>query len=339
MLAVSRPREGGASRGVEKFLFKRLCCFSKGSTLGGFLSFSSSQPSMSHIWIVGSGVVGQATGRGFLKRGQEVTFVDVDDSKIAQLRSEGLTALTLSEARAFIRDPDVIVLTVPTPTTRAGAIDLSYLETAAAEVGRRLKTAQNYQVVVVRSTVVPGTTEAVVKPILEEVSGKQAGKDFGLCMNPEYLREKTAVKDFDQPRLMVIGQLDERSGDMLAAAYENFGCPIHRLTIQEAELQKYAHNLFNAVKISYFNEFREICRAVGADAEKIFPLVAQSAEGMWNSQYGIRDLGPFDGICLPKDAQAFLAWAGQQGLSMPVLQAAVEFNHALASVPQREQVH
>lgn len=308
--------------------------------LGRFLSFPSQNPSktMSHIWIVGSGVVGQATGKGFLKRGQEVTFVDVDDGKIAQLQSEGLNAFTPQEAREAAPKPDVTVLTVPTPT-RDGAIDLSFLQEAAVATGHRLRDASKYQVVVVRSTVVPRTTEDIVKPILEEHSGKQAGRDFGLCMNPEYLREKTAVKDFDQPRLVVIGQLDEASGDGLAAAYEDFGCPIHRISIQEAELQKYAHNLFNAVKISYFNEFREICHAVGADAEKIFPLVAQSAEGMWNSQYGIRDLGPFDGMCLPKDTRAFLAWAGQQGWSMPILQAAVDFNKVLTSVPQREQVH
>lgn len=286
---------------------------------------------MSKVWIVGSGVVGQATGKGFLKRGQAVTFIDVDGSKIAQLRAGGAVAFTPQEARETMEEPDVTVLAVPTPT-RAGATDLSYLQAAASEVGQRLQEASRYQVVVVRSTVVPGTTEQVVRPILEEASGKQAGRDFGLCMNPEFLREKTAVKDFDQPRLVVIGQLDEASGDALAAAYADFGCPIHRVNIIEAELQKYAHNLFNAVKISFFNEFREICHKVGADAEKIFPLVAQSAEGMWNSQYGIRDLGPFDGMCLPKDTQAFLAWAEQQGWSMPVLQAAVEFNQVLAQV-------
>lgn len=285
---------------------------------------------MAHVWIVGSGVVGQATGRGFLKRGHAVTFIDIDHEKVQRIRAERLRAFVPRDVKGRAEEADVMVLTVPTPTVE-GTIDLTFLKVAAKNVGTWMVQARRYQVVVVRSTVVPGTTEDVVRPILERVSGKRAGKDFGLCMNPEYLREKAAVTDFDEPRLVTIGQLDERSGDTLAAVYEGFACSVVRLTIREAELQKYAHNLFNAVKISFFNEFREICRRAGADAEAIFPLVAQSAEAMWNPEYGIHDFGPFDGMCLPKDTEAFLSWARAQGWTMPILAAAVEFNQRLTA--------
>lgn len=285
------------------------------------------------IWIVGSGVVGQATGRGLLRGEHAVTFVDIDSKKIEQLQAEGLTAVTPTAARGLTEPADLIMLSVPTPTVK-GAIDTRYLQEAATEVGRWMKDADHYQTVVVRSTVLPGTTEELVQPLLEKYSGKKAGRDFGVCMNPEYLREKTAATDFAAPWIVVIGQGDERAGDVVAEAYQGFSrqsggqaCPVYRLTIREAEFQKYVHNIFNAVKIAFFNEFRVIGQQAGVDVEAVFPLVAKSAEGLWRPEYGIGDFGPFDGMCLPKDTQAFLHWAEQRGWEMPVLQAAVTFNN------------
>lgn len=278
------------------------------------------------IWIVGSGVVGQATGRGLLARGRAVTFVDVDPKKIEQLAAEGLTAVRPTEVRRLTQPADLIMLSVPTPTV-AGAIDTGYLEAAVAEVGRWMQATDHYQTVVVRSTVVPGTTEEIVQPLLEKYSKKTAGRDFGVAMNPEYLREKTAAQDFAQPWIVVIGQGDERAGDVVAEAYQGFSCPIHRLAIREAEFQKYVHNVFNAVKIAFFNEFRQIGQQAGIDAEAVFPLVAKSAEGLWRPEYGIRDFGPFDGMCLSKDTQAFLHWAKTRGWDMPILKAAIAFNN------------
>lgn len=289
------------------------------------------------ICIVGSGVVGQATGRGFLSHGFDVVFVDVRPEIIEQLRSEGLTAYTPSELEKLPVDYQVTIFTVSTPT-RDGVIQLQYLKQAAEDCGRRLQKATDYHVIVVRSTVIPGTTEQMVVPAIEKFSGKKAGVDFGVCMNPEYLREKTAVEDFKNPWIIVIGQQDNRAGDVVHHIYSQYSCPIHRLSVQEAEIQKYTHNLFNAVKIGFFNEMRSICQKVGADADTIFARVAESSEGMWNPQYGIRDFGPFDGMCLPKDTQAFWAWAQTKGWEMPQLKAAIDFNNDLLAARQTESV-
>ncbi len=276
------------------------------------------------IHVIGAGFVGQATGKGFLGHGHEVTFIDIDEAKVADLRAQGLNALTPNAVQDI---GEVSLLTVNTPT-HEGKINLGYIKSAARDLGRRLADAKDYHVVVIRSTVVPGTTDDLIA-IIEEHSGRKAGQDFGVCMNPEFLREKTATEDFARPWLIVIGEYDRASGEILASLYQDFGCPIHRLSIWEAEMQKYVHNLFNAVKITFFNEMREVAKAAGVDAEKIFPLVAKSAEGMWSPEYGIHNFGPFDGSCLPKDTQAFLAWAHSRGWDTPVLAAAIAFNKQL----------
>lgn len=287
------------------------------------------------IWIVGSGVVGQATGRGLLQHGHTLTFIDIDPTKVEQLKAEGLAAVLPVAARELKQPAELLMLAVPTPTVN-GALDTYYLQVAATEVGRWMKETDHYQTVVVRSTVLPGTTEEVVQPLLEKHSKKKAGRDFGVCMNPEYLREKTAAEDFAAPWIVVIGQGTTQAGDMVAEAYRGFSCPMHRLTIREAEFQKYVHNIFNAVKIAFFNEFRQIGQRADINAEAVFPLVAKSAEGLWRPEYGIRNFGPFDGMCLPKDTQAFLRWAEKRGWDMPILRAAIAFNNHLVVEQQGE---
>ncbi len=295
------------------------------------------------ISVIGAGVVGQATGLGLLGQGYTVQFVDVNAATVTHLQQRGLRCYLPQSLRKAGDDSDISLLTVSTPTAE-GSISLAHIEAAAYELGQRLKTMNRYHLVTVRSTVPPGTTETVIAPILERESGKLRGRDFGLCMNPEYLREKSAAEDFRQPWLIVIGQFDQRSGDLLADLYQGFDCPLVRVSIQEAELQKYAHNLFNATKISFFNEMRRICQVRGLDHETIFKLTALSCEGMWNATYGTRDFGAFDGMCLPKDTQAFYAWATKNGYDMPVLAATIALNdsiHTAASpAPQPElRVH
>jgi len=173
----------------------------------------------------------------------------------------------------------------------------------------------------------PGTTENVLIPILEKHSGKKAGKDFGVCMNPEYLREVSNEEDFKNPWIITIGELDRRSGEMLEEICNHSSCPIVHVSLKEAEIQKYAHNLFNACKISFFNEMRIVCEAVNVDADKVFELVAKSAEASWNQKYGIRDFGPYGGSCLPKDTTAFSAWAKEELENpMPLLKAIIKVN-------------
>jgi UDPglucose 6-dehydrogenase len=191
------------------------------------------------------------------------------------------------------------------------------------------KIPKKYHLVVVKSTVPPGTTEELVIKNIEKYSGKKIGKDFGACMNPEYLREYAAYEDSLNPWLIVIGEYDEKSGKTLEEAYKVFECPMYRVSLKEAEMQKYVHNLYNASKIAFFNEMRQVAKEIGADADKIFKFTAMSAEAIWNPKYGIRDMGPFSGACLPKDTKAFHYWAQTQGLDTRLLGMIIEQNEVL----------
>ena len=205
------------------------------------------------------------------------------------------------------------------------------MEAAAIDLGKRIAKTKKYHLVVVKSTVVPGTTENLVIKTIEKYSGKKVGRDFGACMNPEYLREKTAYDDTFAPWIILIGEYDKKSGDLLNSVYEGkFNCSIFRCEIREAEMQKYVHNLFNAAKITFYNEMRKIAGQIDVDADKIFKYAAISCEGMWNPKYGIANLGPFDGSCLPKDTEAFLDWAQSNGFDASLLRSVVNVNDTLA---------
>jgi UDPglucose 6-dehydrogenase len=281
-----------------------------------------------HVLVVGAGVVGHAEGTALRERGHRVTFSDVDETVLSDRKDEGFQTVAMTELELV--GVDVVLVSVSTPTSPEGT-DLRQLEAAVATIGDgwgRASTSEpgRYRVVIVRSTVPPGTTDDVVIPLLEAEAGLQAGLDFGVCMSPEYLRQRNAVSDSLAPRLVVIGQLDDRSGDVAERLYAGFGCPVYRVPIREAEFQKYAHNLSNALKISFFNELRRVAVAIGVDAERVFALVAQSSEAMWNAEYGTHDLGPYGGACLPKDLEAFLLWADREGLDLPILSAVRQSN-------------
>ncbi|MEX0650144.1 MAG: NAD(P)-binding domain-containing protein [Candidatus Andersenbacteria bacterium] len=287
--------------------------------------------------IIGSGVVGQATGKGFNKVGKlDITFVDVNDQTIQKLREEGYSAIRAEDLTPEIAD--VLFISVPTPTV-SGRINLDYLIQATINIAERVLASSNSRhTIVVRSTVPPGTTEKLVIPLLEENSGKVAGKDFGVSMSPEYLREETAEEDFIQPRLITVGALDDESAKTMEEVYAAFNMPVHRLPLAEAEAQKYVHNLYNACKISFFNEMRMVCSEAGINAEEIFPLVAQSAEACWNPTYGTKNKGPFSGSCLPKDTTAFLGWARDNHKNpMQLLDAVIAVNEDLKSQMSNEQ--
>jgi UDPglucose 6-dehydrogenase len=291
----------------------------------------------SNMLIVGSGVVGEATGRGFAKRGYHVSYVDINPKRIAQLRNEGLNAMTVGEVD-WDR-VDIVMLTVSTPTLN-GDIVLDHIRSATQDVGRGLATTDKFVVVVVRSTVPPTTTERILTPLLENSSGKCAGIDFGVGMNPEFLRQKTAVQDFDRPWITVLGTLERRTADILSQLYASFGGLIAHCTPTEAETIKYVNNVYNAVKISYFNEVHKICQNLGIDGNLVGAIVARSAEGMWNALYGTRGGVPYGGACLPKDTVAFMEFCRSQGWEHLMLEATIEVNERLeAMVPAAESPH
>lgn len=282
------------------------------------------------ICIIGPGVVGQATGKVFAKLGFHTSFLGGNPEKTKKLQKEGYAAYGRDELFTGSYDFDISMLTVPTPTVN-GEINFSAITSASMDLGKRLKQRkkQNYHLVVVKSTVPPGTSESLVAFTVEKYSGLKLGRDFGLCMNPEYLREVSAYEDALKPWVVLIGQYDKKSGDMLEKVYKKFKCPIFRCTLKEAEFQKYVHNLFNSAKITFFNEMRAIGKKSSLDTKKIFEITAISSEGMWNEKYGIKDLGPFSGSCLPKDTQAFLRWVHQKGADAHLLKTIIEVNETL----------
>ncbi len=281
---------------------------------------------MARIVVVGSGVVGRATGKGFLAKGHQVLFVDINPGIIERLRSEGYNAFFPPEVDWAAAD--IIMLSVNTPTV-GGQIVLDHLLQAVETVARGLAAAPGYPVVVVRSTVVPTTTEQVVKPLLEEVSGRRVGVDLGLCMNPEFLRQVSAEEDFINPWITVVGSCSPIEAGVMHELYMPFGAPIVHTDCTTAETIKYANNLYNATKISFFNELFLVCERLGIDHAVVSRTVARSAEGMWNPYYGTIGGWPYGGACLPKDTAAFLAFADALGLEMPVLTGTMRMNQIM----------
>jgi UDPglucose 6-dehydrogenase len=289
---------------------------------------------MARIFIVGSGVVGTATGKGFLHSGHEVTFIDVAPQRLEFLRSQGLDARDTLDLRA---EPDAFIfLTLPTPNV-GHRYDLSAFEAGTASVGRALADASGTHIVVVRSTVPPGTAEGLVKPLLEEHSGRTVGEHFMLASNPEFLRAASAVEDFRHPWMTVVASRSVRTRERLAELLAPFGGETRFFSNPaEAEFVKCAHNIYNATKISFWNEMWLVSQTLGLDLDPIAQTVARSAEASYNPYYGIRGGAPYGGVCLPKDTQGFLGLAASIGVEMPLLKAVVEVNDQLAERVDQE---
>ncbi|MBC8162034.1 MAG: UDP-glucose/GDP-mannose dehydrogenase family protein [Roseiflexaceae bacterium] len=286
---------------------------------------------MFRIVIVGSGVVGQATGKGFSKKGHKVSFVDINPQTIARLRGEGLDAMTAADVDW--NAVDLVMLAVSTPSVNAKIV-LDYIEAAAFDVGRGIASTDNYITVVVRSTVPPTTTEQRITRILEQASGKRVGEGFGVAMNPEFLRAVTNEQDFARPWITILGTLEQRTAEILDKLYKPFGAMIVHCTPTEAETIKYVNNIYNAVKISYFNEVYTICQQLGIDGHLVGAVVARSAESMWNPLYGTRGGVPYGGACLPKDTEAFMHYVREHGFEHRMLEATIAVNEQLqAHVP------
>ena len=282
---------------------------------------------MSNFLIVGSGVVGQATGKGFARRGHSVDYVDIDPVKVNQLNQQGLFAMLPNQVDWSRYD--IIMLTVSTPSVN-GRVVLDYIEAAALNVGQGLATTDKFAVVVVRSTVPPTTTEKRIRAVLEKAARKTAGVDFGLAMNPEFLRQRSNFEDFERPWITVLGASDRLTAEILNDLYKPFGSLIVNCTPTEAEMIKYVNNIYNAVKISYFNEVHGICEQLGLDSRLIGATVARSAESMWNPLYGTRGGLPYGGTCLPKDTVGFSAFCRDHGFQHFMLDATIAVNEQLA---------
>lgn len=311
------------------------------------------------VSVVGTGYVGTVTAAGLAEIGNDVVCVDLDLAKVEAIndgttliyevglddlvaRNAGKRLRAVVDTRDAVGETDLTLIAVDTPFG-GEEIDLSSIEKASAEIGRALRDKPDYHVVVVKSTVVPGTTEAVVLPILEENSGKTAGADFGVGMNPEFLREGQAVADFLRPDRIVLGGIDERTRLAMAEMYRSFvGAEIFHTDTRTAELIKYASNSLLATLISYSNELANLASKIGVDSNEVMRgvhldrrLTPMLEDGSRLEPGILSYLLPgcgFGGSCFPKDVRSLIAFGSQMGASLPVLEAVMEVNE---TQPQR----
>jgi UDPglucose 6-dehydrogenase len=229
-----------------------------------------------------------------------------------------------------VEQSNISMIAVGTPMRSDNSIDLSFIEQTAEQLGKALRMKSEYHLIVVRSTVVPGTTRNLVGKVIERESGKKMGVDFGLCMQPEFLAEGRSIQDTLEPDRVVIGQLDDRSGEMLEALYKDFygehlkNCPIIRLELESAELVKYGNNCMLATKISFANEFSRIAELVpNVDVKEVMRAVG--LDYRINERFLGAGVG-FGGSCFPKDVNAIKAFANSKGYSPSLLDAVLSIN-------------
>jgi len=308
------------------------------------------------ISIVGTGYVGLVSGVCLSDLGHTVVCVDVDANKVAKIldgvppifeagleellrKNLGKRFTASGDLRAAVLGSELTLIAVGTPFD-GNKIDLSYVRQAALEIGEALRDKDGYHVVVVKSTVVPGTTDTVVRGVLEEVSGKRAGADFGVGMNPEFLTEGQAIRDFMEPDRIVLGALDARTLEALDALYASFRTvPRIRTNPRTAEMIKYASNAMLATAISFSNEIANLCAALsGVDVVDVMEGVHASSYLTVPGPDGKRTKAPiasffqagcgFGGSCLPKDVKALIAHGGEHGTPMPLLRSVIAVNEA-----------
>jgi GDP-mannose 6-dehydrogenase len=224
-----------------------------------------------------------------------------------------------------ILQTEVSFVCVGTPSQANGNLDLSYIRRVCEQIGIALKGKRERHLIVIRSTVLPGTMRQIVIPVLEESSGKRAGEGFGVCHNPEFLREVSAVKDFQAPPQTVIGELDRRSGDLLAELYSPLDAPLVRTSLETAEMVKYVNNCWHALKIGFANEIGNTCKAFSIDAHEVMKIFCQDTKLNISSAYLMPGFA-FGGSCLPKDLRALSYQAKTRDLQLPILNAILPSN-------------
>ena len=299
-----------------------------------------------NICVFGLGYVGAVSAACLANDGHNVIGCDpyqvktdlindghspVIEDKIEELMGEGVSSGRLratTSAKEAVMASDLAFVCVGTPSQPNGALDLSYVERVSEDIGTILKDKDDYFVVVIRSTVLPGTTTNLVIPALERTSGKKAGKDFGVCMNPEFLREGTAVDDFYDPPKLVIGcddATDQRAADMLEPLGSKADCPVIRCDYEVAEMVKYVDNTWHAVKVAFANEIGRVAKANEIDGQAVMSIFVQDEKLNLSNKY-LRPGFAFGGSCLPKDVRAINAHARSHDLDLPLLGSVLPSN-------------
>jgi GDP-mannose 6-dehydrogenase len=297
-----------------------------------------------NVSVFGLGYVGSVSAASFAADGHTVVGVDVNPDKVASLNegrspivekgldelirhgvARGALRATTSTADA-VASTDLSLICVGTPSRRNGSLDLTYLTRVAEQIGDAIRTKDAYHVVVVRSTVLPGTTHEVVIPAIEARSGKKYGTGFGVTVNPEFLREGTAIPDFRQPPLTLVGHNYTSDAQPTEALYARVDAPLVTTSIRTAEMIKYASNTWHALKVCFANEIGNLCKRLEIDSHDVMEIFCRD-EKLNLSSYYMKPGFAFGGSCLPKDVRALQYRAKEADLELPVIQSILGSNH------------
>lgn len=273
------------------------------------------------ISIFGLGYVGCVSAACLSKEGHKVIGVDINKHKVNMLNKgqnpiiekdldkliEGSVAKgnlkSTTECAQSVKESEVIFICVGTPSNDNGSLDLRFIKRVCKEIGIALRDNNEYKLIAIRSTILPGTIAETIIPILENNSNKKTGKDFGIVMNPEFLREGNAVLDFYNPPFILIGEFDKKSGDMVEKIYSKIKAPTIKTSIQVAEMVKYVSNVFHGLKIAFANEIGILCKSMGIDGDKVMSIFSMDKSLNISSAY-LKPGFAFGGSCLPKDIRA-----------------------------------
>lgn len=297
------------------------------------------------VAIFGLGYVGSVSSACLAAAGHDVVGVDVDPHKLALIRTgrspvtepglDDLLMRMLMGGRVQVTD-DVVdavrrcqlsLVCVGTPSRRNGSLETSHLERVIEQIGHALARTSSYHVVAIRSTVLPGLWSSRLVPLLERTSGRRVGEEVGLCVNPEFLREGSAIRDFESPPFTIIGETDAKAGDLLVSLYAHVKAPLHRVHPDEASMVKYASNNFHAVKVAFSNEIGALSQQFGIDGQTVMRIFCEDRDLNISSRY-LRPGFGFGGSCLPKDLRAILHAAKERDVATPLLGSVLTSNDA-----------
>lgn len=299
---------------------------------------------MTTISVFGLGYVGSTTIACLADNGYNIIGVDVNPMKVSMIQEgqspiieEGVEELlrkgvldgricATTDSNHAVHASDVSFICVGTPSNTNGSLDLTYVKRVCERIGKALASKSDYHIVVARSTMLPGSTEDVVIPILEQASGKQAGRDFGVCFNPEFLREGSSVKDFYTPPFTIIGANDDRVAATVGQLYSMLNAPCIVATIKVAEMVKYVCNTFHALKVSFANEIGNLCKQQQIDSHQVMDIFCRDTK-LNLSPYYLKPGFAFGGSCLPKDLRAILYLCHHYDMYPPLLESILPSNH------------